>query len=520
MFEFAPPTTAEVDALGCPMPSTEEMEAWWEQSQRADESPAMQWPGDETSTVDPALHEHQPMPVDWWGVTDRGDPRLFSEQLTADWAAARAVLAGPGGEAAALLDSIVVGDLSGAGRLDFLQATEAQSGWLCARQSQALVAHVGSRYRAGAGDAVAELTQAAALYEAQLTMNVSVHEAYRRWRVGVALAGRLGDTAVLLEQGVLSPLGARAVVEAVEDLSDENTIRVQARVLPRAAGRPVADLRRALRSAVDRVDSEAAARRHHRGVAERGVARWSLPDGLARLVVTSSAHDVEVMHQALTVLAGPREADDPRTLGARRVDALLGLCLGAVAPTGPDHSGGAGYARSEAGSPARIPAAPVTPVVAQIVVDLPTLTGLADHPCHLSGYGSVPADIARSWLAHATTWQRLVTDPVTGHLLDVGPTVRFAPDQIRAFVTARDQTCTAPGCRQPASRADLDHHPPWRPDGTGGRTSAEQLAALCRHHHRLKTHTKWRVIARNHGTTEWVSPDGRHYSTEPPPLLD
>ncbi len=508
-----------VDPLGGLAPSAADMDAWWEESQRADESAAMEWPGDESSTLDPALHEHQTMPVDWWGVTDRSDPRLFSEQLTADWAAARAVLAGPGGEAAALLDSIEVSDLSGAGRLDFLQATEAQSSWLCARQSQALVAHVGHRYRAGAGDAVAELAQSGALYEAQLAMNVSVNEAYRRWRVSVGLAGRLGDTAVLLEQGVLSPLGARAVVEAVEDLSDENTIRVQARVLPKAAGRPVADLRRALRAAVDRVDSEAAARRHHRGVAERGVARWSLPDGLARLVVTSSAHDVEVMHQALTVLAGPREANDPRTLGARRVDALLGLCLGAVAPGGPDPTGSA-VSTESAGSPARVPAAPVTPVCAQIVVDLPTLAGLADHPCHLKGYGSVPAEIARGWLAHATTWQRLVTDPVTGHLLDAGPTVRFAPDQIRAFVTARDQTCTAPGCRQPARRADLDHHPPWRPDGTGGRTSAEQLAALCRHHHRLKTHTKWRIAARSHGTTEWVSPDGRHYTTEPPPLVD
>ncbi|MFZ0324975.1 MAG: DUF222 domain-containing protein [Actinomycetes bacterium] len=512
MFESVVSPTSVVDSPGFAMPSVEVMETWWGQSQRADASAALESLPEDPKSTDSELPGHQAMPVDWWGVTDRSDPRLSGAQLAADWSAAQALIEGPGGHAAVLMGSIVLSDLSGAGRLDFLQAAEAQSSWLCALQSRVLVAHVGHEHRPGAGDAVAELTQAGALYEAQLAMNVSVTESYRRWRVSAALAGRLGDTGALLEQGVLSPLGARAVTEAVEGLSEEHTALVQAQVLPKVAGRPVADLRRALRAAVDRVDNDAAARRHDRGVTERGVACWSMPDGLARLVVTSSAHDVAVVKQALTVLAGPRETDDPRTLGARRVDALLGLCLGAVAPAAP-----LGADRDD---PAvRVPARPFSPVTAQIVVDLPTLTGLADHPCHLRGYGSVPAAIARHWLSHATTWQRLVTDPVTGHLLDVGPTVRFAPAQIRAFVTSRDQTCTAPGCHQPATRSDVDHHPPWQPDGTGGRTSAEQLAALCRHHHRLKTHTRWRVTSRDHGTTEWVSPNGRHYTTRPPPVL-
>ena len=158
-------------------------------------------------------------------------------------------------------------------------------------------------------------------------------------------------------------------------------------------------------------------------------------------------------------------------------------------------------------------------MTAQIVIDLATLCGLADNPCELRGYGTIPATIARGWLANSTTWRRLVTDPVSGHRLDAGPVVRFAPDQLRAFVIARDQTCTSPGCRQPAARADLDHHPPWQADATGGSTSAETMAALCRRHHRLRTHARWSIIQRQHGTTTWASPSGHSYTTTPPPVL-
>ena len=61
------------------------------------------------------------------------------------------------------------------------------------------------------------------------------------------------------------------------------------------------------------------------------------------------------------------------------------------------------------------------------MIDLPTLLGLVEHPGQLQGYGPIPASIARM-LAADGTWQRLVVEPVTGHLLDLGST-RYRPSQ-------------------------------------------------------------------------------------------
>jgi hypothetical protein len=128
--------------------------------------------------------------------------------------------------------------------------------------------------------------------------------------------------------------------------------------------------------------------------------------------------------------------------------------------------------------------------------------------------------LAPDWLAEAT-WRRLVTDPVTGHLLDHGPVVRLAPPRLRDFVLARDATCTFPGCgrRETGRGIEIDHHPPWRPDGAGGRASAAQTGALCAHHHHLKTHDGWDVLRRDHGSTRWRTPSGRELDTAAEPVL-
>ena len=88
---------------------------------------------------------------------------------------------------------------------------------------------------------------------------------------------------------------------------------------------------------------------------------------------------------------------------------------------------------------------------AAVVVDLPTLLGLAEHPGQLPGYGPVPASVARE-LAADRDWTRWVIDPGTRGLLDVGAH-RYRPsDRLRAFVAAAHGRCGFPGCSRPASR--------------------------------------------------------------------
>ncbi|MDP3968923.1 MAG: HNH endonuclease signature motif containing protein, partial [Nocardioides sp.] len=82
------------------------------------------------------------------------------------------------------------------------------------------------------------------------------------------------------------------------------------------------------------------------------------------------------------------------------------------------------------------------------------------------------------------------------------------PEWMRELVILRDRTCVFPGCRTSARRSDLDHIEPYVPPDDGGppgQTRPENLAALCRRHHRLKTHSGWTYRRAGEGYT-WDPP--------------
>ncbi|MEV0895172.1 DUF222 domain-containing protein, partial [Promicromonospora sp. NPDC050262] len=98
----------------------------------------------------------------------------------------------------------------------------------------------------------------------------------------------------------------------------------------------------------------------------------------------------------------------------------------------------------------------------QIRVTVPAtmLLGLDNTPGHLHGYGPIPAETA-AHIATDATWQRLLTDPVTGILTDYSTTTYQPGKILRQAVTQRDQTCCFPQCDRPAQWADLDHIHPY-----------------------------------------------------------
>ena len=85
------------------------------------------------------------------------------------------------------------------------------------------------------------------------------------------------------------------------------------------------------------------------------------------------------------------------------------------------------------------------------------------------------------------------------------------PDRLARRLAGWHQHCVFPGCRVPVHRCDLDHVIPW-PDGP---TCACNVVPLCRYHHRLKTHTTWRLTLHSDRTVEWTSPTGRIYRVAP-----
>ncbi|MEV7430470.1 HNH endonuclease signature motif containing protein [Nocardioides sp. NPDC092400] len=88
------------------------------------------------------------------------------------------------------------------------------------------------------------------------------------------------------------------------------------------------------------------------------------------------------------------------------------------------------------------------------------------------------------------------------------------PDRLSVQTRLRDHHCVFPWCTRPAhttSRVDDDH---VVPHSRGGPTATENIAPLCRRHHRVKTHTGWHQHTPRPGTYLWRSPTGQTYRVD------
>ncbi len=131
------------------------------------------------------------------------------------------------------------------------------------------------------------------------------------------------------------------------------------------------------------------------------------------------------------------------------------------------------------------------------------------------------ADAVREWCGVPGT--QVIVKPV----IDLHDTVAVdsyeVPDRIAARVKLTRTTCSFPHCRRPAESADLDHTVEYVPPDQGGppgQTSTDNLAPLCRHDHRAKTHPSptgrpWAVRGLSPGHWLWTSPHGHRYLVHP-----
>jgi hypothetical protein len=124
-------------------------------------------------------------------------------------------------------------------------------------------------------------------------------------------------------------------------------------------------------------------------------------------------------------------------------------------------------------------------------------------------------DQVRDWCGDSRT--KVTIKPVIDLNAQLQTDAYEVPDRIREQVVLRDRTCVFPWCTRPARGCDIDHVIEFDPDAEAegrpqpGPTSTRNLAALCRFHHRLKTHTAWRYRMTSNGCFEWTSPHGHTY---------
>lgn len=451
---------------------------------------------------------------------------------------ARVIDACPTGpELALLLDDVSTPECGGGAgfdddvRLAIASGWQRLGAWVEARLASAVVAVVGE---------TPELLQVAidgrslslpdmARHELGVVLRETPGQVMRRIHDARTLVTELPRVHAALAHGAITPRHARVIRESSDrmalglrlgdaEVESAHRARVDAlcdALLPLAARADDRALARRARSLVMRIDADGAARRSEEA-RRHSTDVWvrQEKDGLAVLTAIMPGEAAHACKKAIDAVAAANHDDDPEApIGMLRAAALADLVLGggfktaadfAVASTSPNSCSGTADSTSA-------PIGASAPRVhIDILMELDTFLGLDDAPAELAGAGAIPASVARALIAAdaSATMRRLLVDPMSRALLDVGRRRYAIDDRLRAFLGLRDRRCRFPGCTRAAEACDLDHATNF----DGSNTTVANLGALCRPHHLAKTHGGWRITESDEtGACIWVAPSGRTY---------
>ena len=426
----------------------------------------------------------------------------------------RLLTAAPGIETLTSLFSIDPFDLPAPARIDYLSALERQMSWLQAMMQRAIVAVAGEE--GSKSDDIFTGVDDAEREDVAAALRMSTGTAQIRIDVARTLVNHLPNVCSALAMGEISPAHATVIAResasAIRDgMGPAHIYSIEQSALAYAEFHTPTQVANKVRTTIAKLAPEPFEEIAERARDTRRVSCFREVDGLSTIVAILPAEDAQIVMKAIEnfihaqVTAETIGTDDSevapgqhRSMDMKRADALTSIATWSLQQSTAD---------------VKLHRRPVT---VNVTIDLPTLLGLAENPGQLAGYGAIPASVARA-LASDGKWQRFITDPQSGTLLDYGRESYEPPQALVDFLIARDRTCRFPGCRHSAARADLDHAQSWE---SGGETSAANLGALCRRHHRLKTHGGWKLVSHSDGACTWTSPLGKIYEVPARPMLE
>ena len=399
-------------------------------------------------------------------------------------------------------------ELSPTDRIDYLTALERQTGWLQALMQRAIVAVAGCDSSKPNGTDPFFGVDDAEREDISTALRLAPTTAQSRIDVARTLVNYLPNTCSALATGEISPAHATVIAKetaaAIRDGLPESAIfEIEQRAIAHAEFHTPGQVANQVRTTIARISPETFEEVVARARDTRKVSCYTESDGISTIVAILPAADAQIVMNSIESFIRAANAEqgsdaksDPRSSDMKRADALTAIASAYLSSS------------AEIVTPHR------RPISVNVTIDLPTLLGFAENPGQLAGYGAIPASVARE-LAADGKWKRFITDPQTGNLLDYGRQSYEPPQALIDFLIARDRTCRFPGCRRSAALSDIDHAQSWE---TGGHTSPDNLGALCRRHHRLKTHDGWNVESRADGSCTWTSPLGKIYLTPARPI--
>ncbi len=318
------------------------------------------------------------------------------------------------------------------------------------------------------------------------------------------LVDELPTTLSRLRTGRFSERHAVVIADESIGLSDDERVEFERRVLPHAERLRAALFERKARQIRELVHGANLAERHEEARSRREVIVEPGRDGMGWLSAYLPNPELMAIDNRLTAIARSLKVDgEERSLPQLKADAFTDTLLdeGRLLPPGASET----ELR-----------APVTHrgFRAEVSVTVPVLTlmGRSAAPGMLEGACPVDADTAMAIAGTATGFTRILTHPETGIVLSFGKDRYAVPPELKRYLRERDETCRFVGCGRRARFCDIDHTIPW---AGSGQTAHDNLAHLCRGHHKTKD-AGWHVTqARDgSGTVRWTSPLGRSYSTE------
>ena len=425
--------------------------------------------------------------------------------------------------------------LGGAGKLDYLAALDRQESWICALKQEALVAIAGEVADEDGG--VFGAVDDEEREDVATALRLSPTAAQNRIDVARLLVGHLPNTISALATGEISAAHATVIAKETatairNGLSEDAVFRVEQTALAHAEFHTPGQVATKVKTTIAKLAPDEFEEIVDRARDSRRVSCYPEADGMATVVAILPAEDAQTVMKSIEAYILKRNHEEEACRcgedggedgGVTRSSNLChhhnqeGATEWSMLSADMKRADSLTFIASQALASMADDVRPHRrPITISVAVDLPTLLGFAENPGQLAGYGAIPASVARK-LAADGTWQRFVSDPTTGNLLDFGREKYTPPQELVDYLLARDRICRFPGCRRTGQSSDIDHAHSWE---SGGETNPANLGLLCRRHHRMKTHGGWSLESNPDGSCLWKSPKGKSFFVPARPFLD